>query len=66
MIEALAKAGASIQELNTFRKYFSRTKGGKLAEAAYPAQVSGVELCLFVCQTFCANSPIQDGGSTSL
>ena len=40
MIELLAKAGANIQELNMFRRYFSQTKGGRLAEATYPAKVS--------------------------
>ena len=40
MTELLSKAGATIQELNMCRKFFSQTKGGKLAEAAYPAQVS--------------------------
>jgi glycerate kinase len=39
VIEALSKAGASIHELNLFRKFFSQTKGGKLAAAAYPAQM---------------------------
>ena len=39
MVEVLAKAGATIHELNSFRKFFSQTKGGKLAEATYPAQV---------------------------
>lgn len=40
VIEALSKAGADINELNSFRKFFSQTKGGKLAEATYPAQVT--------------------------
>ena len=39
MIEMLSKSGANIHELNTFRKYLSQTKGGRLGEAAYPAQV---------------------------
>jgi len=33
-------AGATVYELNSFRKYFSQAKGGKLAEAVFPAQVS--------------------------
>lgn len=33
----LLKAGADIGELNTVRKHLSRVKGGRLAEAAYPA-----------------------------
>ena len=36
----LSKKGASIVELNTVRKHLSRIKGGKLAQAAYPASVS--------------------------
>ena len=35
----LLKAGADIFELNTVRKHLSRVKGGRLAEAAYPAKV---------------------------
>ncbi|XP_028403959.1 glycerate kinase-like isoform X2 [Dendronephthya gigantea] len=35
----LSKKGASIVELNTVRKHLSRIKGGKLAQAAYPASV---------------------------
>lgn len=35
----LLKAGADIGELNTVRKHLSRIKGGRLAEAAYPAKV---------------------------
>ncbi len=38
-VELLARAGASIHELNTLRKALSLTKGGKLAEAAFPAKV---------------------------
>jgi glycerate-2-kinase len=37
--EMLLKAGASINELNTVRKHLSRIKGGRLAQAAFPATV---------------------------
>jgi len=37
--DALLKAGADIVELNTVRKHLSAFKGGRLAEAAYPAAV---------------------------
>jgi len=36
--ETLVTCGASIQEVNTVRKHFSAVKGGRLAEAAYPAR----------------------------
>lgn len=39
VVESLARAGADIQEMNTFRKAVSQTKGGRLAEAALPAKV---------------------------
>jgi glycerate 2-kinase len=35
----LLSCGATIQELNTVRKHLSGIKGGRLAEAAYPARV---------------------------
>jgi glycerate-2-kinase len=37
--DALLRAGADIVELNTVRKHLSRIKGGRLAEAAFPAAV---------------------------
>jgi glycerate 2-kinase len=40
----LLRAGANIEELNAVRKHLSSVKGGRLAEAAYPAQL----LCLLV------------------
>ncbi len=40
----LLKAGASISELNTVRKHLSAVKGGKLAQAAFPARVIGLIL----------------------
>lgn len=37
--DLLLRAGATIDELNTVRKHLSKVKGGRLAEAAYPAKV---------------------------
>ncbi len=37
--KCLMDADANIYELNTFRKLFSRVKGGKFAKILYPAQV---------------------------
>lgn len=37
--ESLARRGANILEINTVRTVISQTKGGKLAEAAFPAKV---------------------------
>lgn len=42
VVESLAKRGADIQELNSLRKAISQTKGGKLAEAGFPARVLGL------------------------
>ncbi len=36
---ALIKSGATIAEINLVRKHISRTKGGQLAAACYPARV---------------------------
>jgi glycerate kinase len=38
-ITVLSQAGATIRQLNTVRKHLSMVKGGRLALAAYPAQV---------------------------
>jgi glycerate 2-kinase len=37
--DLLLRSGADIHELNTLRKHISRVKGGRLAEAAYPAHI---------------------------
>lgn len=37
--EIFLKAGASVSEVNTVRKHLSSVKGGRLAQAAYPATV---------------------------
>ncbi len=37
--QALLASGASISEMNTVRKQLSQIKGGRLAQAAYPARV---------------------------
>jgi glycerate-2-kinase len=39
MNELLLASGASINEINTIRKHISNIKGGKLSEAAYPANL---------------------------
>ncbi len=41
---SLLRAGAGIGELNTVRKHLSAIKGGRLAEAAYPARVVNLVL----------------------
>jgi glycerate 2-kinase len=38
----LLNAGASINELNAVRKHLSAVKGGRLAQAAYPAQLAAL------------------------
>ena len=40
--EQLSKAGATILDLNTVRKSLSQTKGGMLAETAFPATVCNI------------------------
>jgi len=40
----LLRCGATIHEMNTVRKHISRTKGGGLARAAYPATVINLML----------------------
>jgi glycerate 2-kinase len=42
--DLLLKAGASINELNAVRKHLSAVKGGRLAEAAYPAPIITIML----------------------
>ncbi|MBI4465582.1 MAG: DUF4147 domain-containing protein [Acidobacteria bacterium] len=42
--EMLVTCGANIEEINTVRKHFSAVKGGRLAQAAYPAR----QLTLYV------------------
>ncbi|HUT49025.1 MAG TPA: glycerate kinase [Alphaproteobacteria bacterium] len=37
--DALLRSGAAIDEINTVRKHLSAIKAGRLAEAAYPAQL---------------------------
>jgi hydroxypyruvate reductase len=44
MTNILLKCGATIQELNCIRKHMSAIKGGKLARAAAPAQVTSLIL----------------------
>jgi len=39
MNKALLASGATISEMNTVRKHLSAIKGGRLAQAAYPARV---------------------------
>lgn len=39
LFKALTAKGATIQEINTVRKHFSRARGGGLARAAYPAEI---------------------------
>jgi len=42
VVEALTRAGATIQEINTVRKHASLARGGLLAVAARPARMAGL------------------------
>ena len=42
VLQALFRAGAPIQEINTVRKHLSLARGGHLAAYAYPAKVLGL------------------------
>ncbi len=42
LTDALMRAGATIQELNTVRKHLSEVQGGQLARLAHPATVAGL------------------------
>ena len=44
MTDELMRAGADISELNAVRKHLSAIKGGRLAEAAFPARVFSLVL----------------------
>jgi hydroxypyruvate reductase len=44
LTERLLAAGADIHEINTVRKHLSRSKGGNLMRAAYPARVINLML----------------------
>ena len=44
----LARAGATIYQLNTLRKHLELMKGGGLAKAAYPAKVKLVTVIISV------------------
>ncbi len=43
-VSALLNCGASIHEINTLRKHLSGIKGGRLAQAAYPARLFALVL----------------------
>jgi glycerate 2-kinase len=55
-------AGASIAELNTVRKHLSMVKGGRLAQAAYPAQV----VTLIVSDVICDPLAVIASGPTAI
>ncbi len=42
VLDALFRAGATIQEINTVRKHSSLARGGNLARAAHPARACGL------------------------
>jgi hydroxypyruvate reductase/glycerate 2-kinase len=64
--DMLLKAGADITELNSVRKHLSKVKGGRLAEAAYPAEVISLMISDVIGDSLdvIASGPTAPDGST--